>query len=482
VATTVTERVAPSTPPPPPAAGPPRWSPLELLGPLLVLALGIALLAPGHALWFDELFTAEVARRPLGDIVHAIVTGSGTASYLQGVPPSYNAPYYLVVHLWASLPGLGGDTSLRVLSLLATAGGLALITRAVARLAGRPTGVLAGVVLAASPLVLEQSVEARSYGLAVLAAGGAVLGLVRWLQEPPRGLLLFGLAGAGAGLAHWYALTAIAAFVVAALALRGRQALPVVVVGTLTALPALGFVALAVLNGTGARNAEHLQGTDGRLAGLAVEARAGGLPWLIAVTVGLAVVGAFRARGVRVVGAAWALVPLVLLTAVELARPVYLPRYLMVGLLGFGVLAAAGAMAFPRALRLPVSAVLVALTLVAAQPLLERGPRERGDEVVERLVAVQQRGEPIVAADQRSATALDHYVRLLAPELRPDVILPPDDAPADADRVWLVRRLFDGEPEPTDDDGILRDAGLHLTRQENFPAGKTDLILQLWTR
>jgi mannosyltransferase len=481
VATTVTQRVAPSPPPRPPA-GVLRWSPLELLGPLLVLGLGIALLVPGHALWFDELFTAEVARRPFGDILTAIVTGSGTASYLQGVPPSYNAPYYLVVHLWTSLPGLGGDTSLRVLSLLATAGGLALITRAVARLAGRATGVLAGVVLAASPLVLEQSVEARSYGLAVLAAGGALLGLVRWLQEPPRGLLLFGLAGAGAGLAHWYALTAIAAFVVAAVVLRRRRALPVVVIGCLTALPALGFVALAVLNGTGARNAEHIQDTGGRLAGLAVEAWAGGEPWLITVTVVLAVVGAVRARGVRVVGAAWALVPLVLLTVVELARPVYLPRYLMVGLLGFGVLAAAGAMAFPRGLRLPVSGVLVALTLVAAQPMLERGPRERGDDVVERLVAVQQRGEPIVAADQRSATALDHYVRLLAPELRPDVILPPDDAPPDADRVWLVRRLFDGEPEPTDDDGILRDAGLHLVRQDNFPASKTDLILQLWTR
>jgi hypothetical protein len=482
VATTVSERTAPSTPPPPAAAGVLRWSPLELLGPLTALALGIALLAPGHPLWFDELFTAEVARRPLADILAAIVTGHGTASYLEGVPPSYNAPYYLVVHLWTSLPGLGGDTSLRVLSLLASAGGLALITRAVARLAGRPTGVLAGIVLATSPLVLEQSVEARSYGLAVLAAGGAVLGLVRWLQEPPRGLLLFGLAGAGAGLAHWYALTAIAAFVVAAVVLRGRRALPVLGIGCLTALPALGFVALAVLNGTGARNAEHIHDTGGRLAGLALDAWGAGLPWLVTATVVLSVVGMVRARGVRVVGASWALVPLALLTVVELARPVYLPRYLMVGLLGFGVLAAAGAVAFPRGLRLPVSAVLVALALVAAQPMLERGPRERGDEVVERLVEVQQRGEPVVAADQRSATALDHYVRLLAPELRPDVVLPPDDAPADADRVWLVRRHFDGEPEPTDDDGILRDAGLHLTRQENFPASKTDLILQLWTR
>ena len=139
----------------PPSALPttpgPRWSPIELLPALLVSVLGTVLLAPGHELWFDELFTAEVARLPLGDIVHAIATGEGTTSYLDGVPPSYNAPYYVVAHLWLSLPGLGGDTSLRVLSLLATAGGLALVTRAVTRLAGRGIGVLAGTVLAASP-------------------------------------------------------------------------------------------------------------------------------------------------------------------------------------------------------------------------------------------------------------------------------------------------------------------------------------------
>lgn len=471
--------------PAPPAleASPPRWSPAELLGPLVVLALGVLLLSPGHALWFDELFTAEVARLPLGEILTAIFRGTGTTPYLEGVPPSYNAPYYLVVHVWASLPGLGGDTSLRVFSLLATAGGLALVTRAVTRLAGRAVGVLAGTVLAGSPLVLEQAVEARSYGLAVLATGGAALGLVRWLQEPPRGLALLGLAGAGMGLAHWYAVTVLVAFVVAALVLRGRRAVPVVVVGTLATLPAFGFVALAVVNGTGARNAEHLKDTGGLLAGLAVEAWSARNTALLALTAGLALIGAVRARrGLRVVGSAWLLVPLALLTVAELVRPVYLPRYLLAGLLALAVLAAAGAVALPRPARVPVAALLVGLSLLAASPMFDRGPRERGDEVVAWLAGRQQPGEPVVATDQRSATALDHYVRDLAPELRADLILPPGDAPPGADRVWLVRRLFDGEPEPTDDDEILRAAGLRVVDERYFWAGKTDLVVQRWER
>jgi hypothetical protein len=183
-----------------------------------------------------------------------------------------------------------------------------------------------------------------------------------------------------------------------------------------------------------------------------------------------------------VVGAAWLLVPLVLLTAAELVRPVYLPRYLLVGLLALAVLAAAGAVALPRPARIPAAAVLVVVSLLAAHPMLDRRPRERGDDVVAWLVAAQEPGEPVVAADQRSATALDHYVRETAPELRADLILPPDDAPADADRVWVVRRLFYGEPEPTDDDEILREAGLRLVHEQYFWAVKTDLIVQLWER
>ena len=447
-----------------------------------MLLLGVVLLAPGHALWFDELFTAEVARLPLADILSAVAHGEGTAPYLAGVPPSYNAPYYVVAHLWVSVPGLGGDTSLRVLSLLATAGGLALITRAVSRLAGRATGVLAGLVLACSPLVLEQSVEARSYGLAVLATGGAALGLARWLQEPPRGLVLFGLAGAGMGLAHWYAVTVLAAFVVAALLLRGRRALPVLLTAAAAALPAVAMVGVNLLNGTGARNAEHLHDTDGRLADLAVQAWSGGRTPLLYLTVGLVLVGALRARGVRVVAGAWVFAPLLLLLLAELARPVYLPRYLLTGLLGLGVLAAAGAWALPRAARAPVGALLVACSLLASAPLFTREPRERGDDVVRTLAVLQRPGEPIVAADQRSATALDHYVRALEPRLRPDVILPPDDAPGGTDRVWLLRRIMDGAPEPTDDDEILRNAGLGMTREIELPGDKTDFVIQLWER
>ena len=133
-------------------------------------------------------------------------------------------------------------------------------------------------------------------------------------------------------------------------------------------------------------------------------------------------------------------------------------------------------------LLLAVAGLLVACSLLAAAPLAEREPRERADDVVALLAERHRAGEPIVAADQRSTTGLDHYVRTAAPQLRPDVVLPPDDAPATADRVWLVRRMIRGEVVSTDDDGILLDAGLRVAEEYSFDAAKTNLLVQLWER
>ena len=137
-------------------------------------------------------------------------------------------------------------------------------------------------------------------------------------------------------------------------------------------------------------------------------------------------------------------------------------------------------MAVPRGGRAPLAGVLLVCALLSCTPLLEREPRERADDLVRTLAGVQVAGEPVVAADQRSAIGLDHYVRTLAPRLRADLVLPPDDAPADADRVWLVRRLIDGVPEPTDDDEILLDAGLRLVDEQTFRGTQTRLVLQRW--
>ena len=318
-----------------------------------------------------------------------------------------------------SLPGLGGDTSLRVLSLLATAGGLALITRAVTRLAGPATGVLAGLVLAASPLVLEQSVEARSYGLAVLATGAAALGLVRWLQEPPRGSAPVRprrrrdgpgplVRGHRAGRLRRRRARAARPPGAARAALRCRRG------------AARGPAGRAEPAERHRRPQRRAPAGHRRPAGRPRRRGLGRRPDPAAVPDRRAG-GAGRGPGARHPGGrgrrGWSCRSCCSWSP-SCVRPVFLPRYLLAGLLGLGVLAAAGALAAPRLARGPVAALLLACALLASAPLAERGPRERADDVVRTLAEVHRAGEPIVAADQRSATGLDHYVRLLAPELR----------------------------------------------------------------
>jgi hypothetical protein len=223
-------------------------------------------------------------------------------------------------------------------------------------------------------------------------------------------------------------------------------------------------------------------GTDGRLAVMALEVWAGRWTPLVLLLLVLSAVGAARARGVRVLAACWVLVPLALLTLGDLVRPLFWPRYLLLGLLGVGVLAAAGAWALPRLVRLPAAVLLLALTAATSQPMLDRGPREQGDDLVVWLAEVQSPGEPVVAGDTRAALAVDHFTRTLAPRLRADVVLPPEDGPSDADRVWLVRREYRGGLWGTDDDDLLAAAGLAPARSWRFPGSKTDLVVQLWTR
>ena len=454
-----------------------------LLAPAGVLALlGSALLLRRPSLWYDELFTAQVAALPLSRLVEAVVSGQGTASYLVDVPPSYNAPYYLVAHLWLLVTGQEpGELSLRSLSLLAAVAGVAALTAAVARLGGRATGLAAGLLTATNPLVLEYSVEARGYGLALLAVALTGLGLARWLDG--QGLLAYALAATAAGLAHWFALPVVAGFAVAALLLRRRAALPLLAVSALAALPTLALVGLALTQDTAGTTTGWIADTGGEVPWLSLQAWTAGSAVLLVATLALAVTGLVLARGgparrTAVVGACWVAVPLLVVTLAELARPVFVPRYLLPALLGLAVLAAVGATAVRRPYGALLLAGLAGLSLLAAAPLADRPPREDARGAVQALAAEHRAGEPVVAVDRRAALALEQY----APErLRPDVLVPPDDPPV-AEVVWLLRQADGRGVRPSDDDGVLRARGLRVAEQEVFEGSSSLLVLQRWAR
>ena len=457
-----------------------------LLPPLVLAVLGGAFVARRQSLWYDELFTAEVAPIPLAELARAVLAGEGTTSYLQGVPPSYNAPYYVVVHLWLALTGLpADDLGLRLLSLLAAVAAVAVLTAAVTRLAGRAVGLTAGLLAATNPLVVEYAAEARGYGLALLATAVSVLGLARWLDGGR--LLLYAAGATSAGLAHWFALPVVAGLALSGLLLRRRQAVGLLGVTALAAAPTLLLVGLTQVNGIG-DSAIAIRSVGIALPGLALEAWSGrSLPLLVA-TVLAVVAGIVRgvrgdqtARRVVVVGACWVGLPLVLLTVAELFRPVFVPRYLLAALLGFSVLAALGTARLPRAWQLLTTGALLTLSLLTVVDGYGRGVREDARGAVAYVAAQQSAGEPVVAVDRRAALALEHYAEREHPRLLADLIVPPADPPAGARTVWLVREAFRERPLPSDDDDILRAQGLRLTDTRLFKGSISDLLVQRWS-
>jgi mannosyltransferase len=459
-----------------------------LLPALVLAALGGAYVARRRSLWYDELYTAEVAPVPLGDLLSAVASGDGTTPYLTGVPPSYNAPYYVVMHLWLALPGIDADDlGLRLASLLAAVAAVAVLTAAVSRLAGSAVGVTAGLVAATNPLVVEYAAEARGYGLAMLATAVAALGLVRWLDGGR--LLLYATGAALAGLAHWFALPVVAGLALAGLVLERRRVVPLAGATVLAVVPALLLVALTQVNGIGDSGVGRIREGEASVPERALGAWVADSRLLLLATllaVGLAVVVAVRSRGATartaVVGACWVVTPLTAVALAELVRPVFVPRYLLAGLLGLAVLAGLGVGRLPLLPRLAAAAALLGLSLSAVADGYDRGPREDARGAVALVADRQVAGEPVVAVDRRAALALDHYAPREHPRLLADLVLPPDDPHPGAEVVWLVRQSDRGRPRASDDDAVLAAAGLRVVDSWVLPGTSSDLVVQRWAR
>ena len=458
------------------------------LAPVVVLAtFGGAMVARRHGLWYDELYTAEVAPLPVGELVRAVLRGEGTIPYLRDAPPSYNAPYYLVAHLWLAATGLAADeVGLRLLSLAAAVAGVAAATLGVGRLAGRRVALVFGLVVASNPLVVEYAAEARGYGLVLLGAGLLVVGFARWLEGRPHAAVLVGLAAAGTGLAHWFGLLVVAGVGVAALVLRRRQALGLVAVLAAASLPTLALVAVVVANGVRGSGAEWIADVGIAVPRLLLRSWSGRSGWLLWPTVALAALGVARGGDPgRTTGTCWFAVPVAVVTAAELVRPVYVDRYLLPALLGLGLLVALGTASLrPRWLRAVAAAAVVTASAAASASNTQLGPKEDVRAAVQTVARSHRPGEPVVGAARWDALGLDHYARTDNPALVDDLVLPPATVPAGARTVWVVRRAEGGVKGDAGKvaalDRELAARGLRVTDEERFPGRYAATVAQRW--
>jgi mannosyltransferase len=345
------------------------------VGVVLVLALAVVLRFWTRSdLWLDEALTVDIAGQPVSHIPGLLRR--------DGAPPLF----YVLLHFWMGMFG-HSDVAVRSLS-----GVIGVVTMPVAwlagrRLAGRTVAWSALLLVATSPFAAYYDTEARMYALVALLTVLGYLALARVLERPrPGNLIAVAVVASALLYSHYWALYLLAAVGLWLLwqARRGPEArrrnawaaVGALVVGGLTFVPwvpifvfqtrhtgtpwaapasfaamvhavatfaggssnegrALGLIYFALL-GLGlfglATDRRHVE------LDLRTRPRSRPLAWVVAATLGLAILGgitsrsAFSARYASVV-----FVPVVLLASLGLST--FLSRRVRTGVLAVAVVA-----------------------------------------------------------------------------------------------------------------------------------------------
>ena len=227
---------------------PPAWSDPRLLA---LTALGAVLRAfevGVESLWIDEIITI--------DIVSTVPTHE-LFTFVPEYQPHFPT-YYVLLDLWTEFVGTH-PALVRAPAVVFGILSVPLLVRLGSRLFDRPTGYLAGGLLAVSSFQLAHAQEARMYSLVVLLTVLSTELLVRVLDGAGRRAVL-GYVATASALAYTHPMAGLAVLaqllVVAGLyrdrlleVLRRRLVVGLLVAGSVVALPLSAFVFETFLSG-----------------------------------------------------------------------------------------------------------------------------------------------------------------------------------------------------------------------------------------
>ncbi len=419
-----------------------------------------------ESVWLDEATSVEIARDPPVDVV---------LDATQDVHPPL---YYLALHAWMRMMG-DSERALRSLSVLFSLLAIAALTVFAARWFDRPTGLVAGLLAAVSPLQIALAQEARMYALLTLTAVLSIDAFLCLLHHGTcRAMAAYVVVTAAMLYTHAYA-----GFVLAG---QGLWLACALVASTSNrpwwwrrGLLAFGLSALAFLPWVPSFLSQ-LSGVERAFwippqttLAAAVEAQAGSsiLAWMLvplaAIAVGVALARARRHEGeVNWSAAAVTLCAVIVACVIGLpfvlsrvSTPIFLPKYTVAASLVFLTLVARGLVLLPsRFLRGGILLGLVVLTLVPLHAYFTTRHKDDWRDVVSSVERAAEPGDLIVFSQAFGIAPFHYYAR------RTDLVELPfldrseglttrslnaaaDVALAPFDRVWLVL----SDPDATTD-------------------------------
>jgi mannosyltransferase len=440
---------------PPPTAPWPRRRALAIAAGLAAIAAIVRGVArPGRPMWFDETFTLALARLPADRLLWPLTHEEANGGL-----------YVLLVRAALRAGDAVGADDLAVARLVAAAAGVAAVPAlylACRRALGDAPAALAALLLAVSRFHVYYSVEARGYVLAVLLvvlAAGALVSLLEAPRAAPS--LAFAVLAPLATWSHAFAALGLAAQGMAALlhpSVRGAR-------GPSAARAVRAWLAVALTLGAAGSAAVLLvavRGDAGQLAWIAplgwgqvwmvfVFLAGHARPLLLAAVAGtasaivLARGGAERGFGAAL-ALAWGLLPVALAVAVSAWKPLLHPRYLIVALPGFLLLAALGLLALRRPRWVAVAVALAVALSVRELRRPRRGepPWEPWDVVVARVVELARPGDALVVRPGVLSLTLERELRRRGRGPWPEPVEPPPGDPLGlTPRAPLEQRLAD---------------------------------------
>jgi mannosyltransferase len=418
------------------------------IGGAMLVALVLGLLhLDSKSFWLDEGVSAQSAAGELGSVGDVISTEPNLALY------------YGALHLWQ----LFGSSEfwLRLPSVFAFVAAVLLTAAVAARVFGRSTAAIAGLLLSVNAFAIDHAQEARPYTFALALSAGTTLLFLDAAEHPTaRRWIAWATVSVFAVFMHPFCGFVLAAQV-ASLALLppGRIPLRAAVPATLGIAAALVPLAVLLARSPTERIAwipaptfDLVRGYAERLVG----ADNGEVQLLLYLLLGgIAIAGALaaaRRRGWRTLQAwrvglvvSWLLAPFVLGLIVSLAQPLLQSRYLVVALPPLAILAAAGLVRLRW-----VPAIVAGVALLMALHVADvRDGYDRPNEdwrSAAAVIAPRAERSDTVVVHPLGAPALTYYLEradspVTEPRYGPPILADPNPSLDPRHRVWLV--LFD---------------------------------------
>jgi mannosyltransferase len=399
------------------------------------------------SIWLDEAVSVSYATDGLANLWHVVSSADPNMSL-----------YYAGLDLWARI---GGTSAFAVRSLSAVCAVLTVpVVIALGReMFGWAEGLIAGLLISTSAFLLQYAQTARSYTLLVLLVTASTYCFVLELKRPTRlSAVGYVLASSLAFYAQYFAAYVLLVQVLTVLAVERRAALSrrrVAIAGAVAVAcaPGLYFVAHApnqltwISKPTLADLPAFFVTLSGGVAVLAVVL--GVLAIYALVTSARAAPNRGSARWSVPFLAASVLAPVALTFLVSLVRPTFIPRYLIITLPAFMLIAAVGLVRLPRVLAAPLLVAIAGLSAYGVSQWYTAPGSENYRAAVGYVIEHQHPGDGYMAYPVGAADPVAYYIDR-AGSARPTAIasVSADGSASAPRRVWLVVRDFDVHLQP----------------------------------